>query len=396
MTRRVMKPAMTFAGALLAWAALTLTTPQTASATVADDFWPLVIQADSAVWGTLTGLEERGDDRLLEVSVSETVLPLGLRGPSVLRLVEPAGRLPEGTPLRQGAFGLFLFSTALDGTGPTVPVDGVFIPHGFLHGDPGSVDRAAVASLLTSARDVEPQERSSDALFLLGSAHVRVRRLAIGWLRRNDVSLNEPDLQKIRQAFEQEASPLLQEKFLDLFVLRDQPLAEGTAAQILPACSHAGLKEMTLHYLDRLGTTLDKGMLLGAYPEADLTQRCRLLEAYARLDMHEALIWWEDALTSDATDLQIAALRAFGSAGLAEGVAVYEQLLDSQSPAVRKLALRGLASAATPEAIQVLTTFRDATTADEDMGIFVRSLLKHPYRHGKPAQPRKSQLNHAR
>lgn len=380
----------------LAWAALTLTIPPTASATVADDFWPLVIQAEHAVWGELMTIEEIGDDRLLEIRVSETVLPWGLRGPSVLRLVEPAGRLPEGTPLRQGAFGLFLFLNAIDGVGTQVSNDGVFLPHGFLHGDPGSVDRAAVASLLSSARDVDPQECSGDALFLLGSAHVRVRRLALGWLRRNDIQLHATDKERLRRAFQSEVSPQLQEQYLDLFVLRDTPLAEGTAATLLPGCKDAGLKEVTLHYLDRLGTTLDKGILLGAYPDAAVQERCQLLEAYARLQMPEALLWWEQALTSEKPELQLAALRSFGSAGLGQGVQVYEQLLTSQSTAVRKLSLQGLAAAATPESIQVLKTFHDATTEDEELGRFVRSLLKHPYRHGKPAHPRKSQLNRTR
>ena len=77
--------------------------PSTVSAT---DLWPLVKRAESAVWGTLTDIVDGVEDRVLMIDVLEAADGRETRGPARIRLLERAGRFPDGTPLWPGTTGL--------------------------------------------------------------------------------------------------------------------------------------------------------------------------------------------------------------------------------------------------------------------------------------------------
>ena len=95
------------------------------------DVWPLVNISQGAVWGTLTEIREGDVDRLLLVAVSGRADGRDTRGPDPLQLLTRAGRLPDGTPIRPGATGLFLFCRPIDESGEFGFVDGWLLHDGF-------------------------------------------------------------------------------------------------------------------------------------------------------------------------------------------------------------------------------------------------------------------------
>lgn len=355
--------------------------PASARAVVAPDFWPLVKCADRGVWGTVTEIQSRGEHRLLIISVTSNAFPENARGFSVLRLLERHGQLPEGTPLRSGASGLFLFKTAVDGGGEVPSVDGWFVPQGYMALNDLTLRRDIVNGLLSSQTPTEV--RLDYSRRLLSTSSAEARKLALGWLRENRDQLTPSDYATMSHSFSEETDPVLQANYLELFLLSNQPLAGSGPARLVQREEPGELFELCVNYLERFAGVAERAELFQAYPGADPTRQKLLLEVYARLGMQEAWVWWEDALEFGQADVLATAVAFAGDGGFTGALDWYRALLSSDQVEYRKMALCGLAALATPEAILALQEYRNEAEADDPLADLAGRILKHPFRYGK-------------
>lgn len=376
--RRVVATVWTalYVGVLAAFVA-----PRAALAVAPNDFWPLVNQAESAVWGTVSSIENGEHDRVIAISVVESVFPDEFVDTTVLRLLEPLGRLPEATPLRPGVSGLFLFHAASSG-GEFAAVDGSLIPHGVLAVGTRARERESVGGLLRAS---DGASRTQSALGLLRSPHPFARAVAVDCLRACE-SLDSTAADAIRQAFAGEANERVLTAYMDLLLKHDHAWASSDSVAILLAARSAELRELNLLYLEKYATVADQAVLLQSYPGATSKQRVSLLEAYGRLQIEEALPWWESALRSEDGILVHTAIRTIGLAGSPLAQSWYVALLESDHEAIQRMGIRGLATLATPAALAELRRFEEETPAHNPLRAYTGQVVRHPYRFG--AKPR--------
>ena len=361
-------------------AALTIPAPLAAQV---HDFWPLVNEAEYAVWGTLTEIDGSDEDRLLVIDVTEAADGRDTRGPAPLRILERAGRLPEGISLRPGATGLFLCHSRGDVTEEFPLVDGWLVSGGFA---PFPMEPRIVATLerLFETREDCTQTDPGDLLDLLADPEPLCRALAISWLRHNPVRLDPGQEPRVAALFGVEKHPQLQHAFLELFILWERPLAGERVVNMLLLSRDGGLEDASLRYLTAHASRASQARLLLEFRDASPRQRVLLLEAYARLGLEEAAPFWEEALLSGRADEVRAGLAGMAAAELPGCAKTYETLLTSRSAKVRKLALRGLATLCTPEAGEIIREYIDQAEEDDPVVRFAKRVLKHPHRYGQP------------
>lgn len=355
--------------------------PRSSAAVTAPDFWPLVKCASRGVWGTLLDIQVEAEDRLLVIAVAEQAFPEVARGDSVLRLLEHHGQLPEGTPLRPGDSGLFLFSDQVVDS-PFLETNGTFVPAGLLRLSLASSARGAVTTLVSGL----PRTGSERGLAfgLLESQETACRALAIGWLAHEPTDFLESEKDRLRNAFAHELSPRLQGAFLELFLLKDLDLADGGASRILLREESTELLETSIRYLERFSGVEDRARLLQAFANSEPERQPLLLETYARISLHEAWVWWETTLAQGDAKALSAAVEFAGVGGFRGSLAWYDALLASSDPGTQKIGIEGLATLRTPESIQRLRRYCLESPPSAPLSVFAQKLLKHPYRYGKP------------
>jgi hypothetical protein len=334
------------------------------------------------VWGTLTEIREGDVDRLLLVTVSGRADGRDTRGPDPLRLLTRAGRLPDGTPIRPGATGLFLFCRPIDGSGEFGTIDGWLLHDGFRPMNPDPEDRSRIRRLVaeSGAPDV------FSAIELLESAEASCRALGLGVLRQG-TDLDEASKARVARAFLRETDPTNQALFLRLFLRREWPLAGSGMPGLLLREESPDRIEVVLRYLEVHGSPADRATLLTAYPVASPRERRVLLRAYSRLGLTEARAHFMSALRSADEREVRCGITNLGGSGLTGTEAVYGALLESTDPEIRRLALKGLGSLATPTAARTLRDFVARAPADDPLNRLAEKILRQPYRYGRLRRP---------
>ena len=344
----------------------------------ANDLWPLVKRAESAVWGTVTDIEDGAIDRVITIEVTEWADEQHLGGSASTRLVERGGALACHTPITLGSTGLFLFDTA-GASDEFHDVDAWLAADGYLPMTGDARTRARV-TLLLSSRATEGAKIDA-ALDLLTDRNAPVRKLAVDWFRNHPVSIGARGQEVLAAAFADEVDSRVQHGFLELFLLRDWPLAGDRPATIVTHEEFDGLAvESALAYLERHSTPAARAHLVTAFPNVSSERRVVLLEAYARAQIEEATLWWQEALLGDDLHCRDAALQCLPHAKLDGTRDVYRALLRSDDPRVLELALRGLAVIGDREALE---DYREQTDSREPTVQLVERILRYPHRYAK-------------
>ncbi|MGE3163601.1 MAG: hypothetical protein AB7O52_01705 [Planctomycetota bacterium] len=355
--------------------------PRESAAVTAPDFWPLVKCAGRGVWGTLLEIQVDADDRLLVIAAAEQAIPEVARGASIVRLLEHHGQLPEGTPLRPGDSGLFLYREGTSTPSEFIAVDGEFVPAGLLRLSLASPERSAVAALLGADASKSPR---AAAFELLAAPQATCRTLAVAWLAEHSGTVTELEQDRLALAFANELETSVQNSLLELFLLAGLDLADGGAARLLLRDDSPELLETSIRYLQRFSTVRDRALLLQAFPGAAPERRALLLEAYARMPLPEAWLWWEETLRVGDPDTLLTAVDLAAVGGYSASLPWYDALLESSSPHLRKAGLEGLATLRSAESIQRLRRFRLESDPEDPLTGFADKLLKYPYRYAKP------------
>ncbi len=354
---------------------VSLTTPDAS----ANDFWPRLKGAQEAYWGSLISIENGESDRCLWIEVRRAENSTEQGGSEVLRIVERAGRLPHATPLAPGDTGLFLVN-------PTGSPSVEFPGHqgwiaGFWRLEPG--DPADLFGRVAGRELAGSPQVGADLLALVEATSLRYRLLGLSALRWSNTSLSASEKSRLSQAFYAESDPRGQAAFLELFLLKEWPLAPRGLAQLVLEVNDPEVQELTLYYLSRFRNVETEAELIVAYPAADKATRLRLIKAYGRLQIEEATNWWYDALIDGDAELAERALECLGQCGSQEAREIFIQLLSSNSLEVRKAAIRGLATIGCRASSRVLRDYLDSLEPESAEAGFVSEVLKHPYRFGR-------------
>ncbi len=347
------------------------------------DLWPLVKHAESALSGTLMAVEEGDADRLLHIAVAGGAGARDGGGPEILRLIERAGRLPDASELRPGSTGVFLYVASSGGSTEFDGCDGWLLAGGFAPiAAPGAAEaiRTLRAEPSTGARPPP-----AALIALLDMEEPPARGLAVSWLRRNEVEPEPATLHDFAARFAEETAPEVLAAWLELFLARGWPLAGERASDIVLGADPGSLLECALEYLVRHGSSDEMARLLAAYPTCGRERRVILLEAYARLELREASVWWQAALLGDDRVELEAALAGMAAARIPGSEGAYRALLRSDDAEVRRLALRGLAGCATPSAGEAIRDWLARAEPADPLALYAERLLAKPHRYARTA-----------
>lgn len=341
-----------------------------------DDPWPLVNVADLAAWGTFIHSSTGSTSRLLVILPEDEATA----EPSPIRLADHVVGLPEGTEITLGARGLYL-ATIHDPRGSEFStIEGTILVGGFLAGWPEDRVRTRIRALVSPTPDASPFSEA-DALVLLESEWLPARLIAIGWWRERggepsatakaalDASLSGDEPRWLRPA-------------LELYLIRGWAIPTAGLVDRFITTDDPVLADLALRGIAAHGRATDRADLLLAWHGAETSERVRLLEAYATLQIAEARPWWEEALTSDYPELTTVAVRDLGRAGVPGAARAYQVLLEARDPQMVSLALEGLARTRTPQAAAMLRAFRDSRSEEDPLAEKAERLLTRPHRYG--------------
>ncbi len=347
-----------------------------AEAAVIDDFWPLVIHADSTTWATVLEVKEGDHNRLLRLEVTVAASQQGtFFKDQQLLVTEYDGMSPEGMALKVGDQGLFLLRGNKVERAEFPSANYCLVNGGFLRG-PFFPEAVKAIQLFLEQSDFNATGLKS----LLKSKQPSARKLALSYAG-SFASLPAEAVNDLRLALENESKLELQHSMLMLFMNKDLEGGQVAASSLLTSTSDALVRRVSMDYLEKHARPIDKAHLLLSYMEAPKCKKCDLLEACIKLKLPMGAQMLEEALLDSDKQLSEKAMRVLVEQPKDSNIEIYKVLILSTHKNTRMKAALGLAKLGSESACILLQkTYKNSQ--EPSFKAWLKRLMRSPYRFG--------------